>query len=332
MTKLLPILALIILCLTSCDRDRDNENDVEIPDFNFPQTIVFEDSLSKYKLYQGIASNLNPSEDFHLLELSSILFTDYAYKQRLIKLPEGTQITVSNSGGIEFPDGTILSKTFFYYNDDRDTSLGKQIIETRLLIKGNDTWNIASYEWNQNQTEAILSINGVDKQLSWINQNGQTKSTVYHVPSQNECMTCHQSNESLSPIGPSLLNLNRDIEYQGQNINQLEHLQDQGILSSVDIANIPTMVNYKDESESLEDRGRAYFAINCGHCHNPSAWDKPAERDFDFRHETTFSNTGIQNGKDKILEAIQDGEMPFIGTTMLDEEGIGLLTAYLESL
>lgn len=175
-------------------------------------------------------------------------------------------------------------------------------------------------------------MNGVDKQLSWVNESGQTKSTVYHVPSQNECMTCHQSNESLSPIGTSLLNLNRKIEVGSQSINQLQNLQEIGLLSDFDISSIPSMIDYKDESQSIQDRARAYFAINCGHSHNPNAWEEPAERNFDFRHETAFNNTGIQNGKNRILEAIQDGEMPYIGTTMLNEEGVGLLIAYLESL
>lgn len=84
MKYFLGIIISTLFILSSCDRDRDNDNELEIPNFNFPQTIVFEDSLSKYGLFSGNPSDLKPNDDFHLLELSSVLFTDYAYKQRLI--------------------------------------------------------------------------------------------------------------------------------------------------------------------------------------------------------------------------------------------------------
>ena len=98
--------------LGACN-DGNFDGEVEIPDFNFPQTIVFEDSLSAYSIYEGNPSDLIPSEDFHLIELTSILFTDYAHKQRLVKVPEGTQMTRLSDGSIDFPNGSILVKTDF---------------------------------------------------------------------------------------------------------------------------------------------------------------------------------------------------------------------------
>lgn len=319
--------------MLGCNRSNDGpQSRVEIPDFNFPKTVVFESSLSAYGLYEGSPSDLKPSADFHLLELSSVLFTDYARKQRLVKVPAGTQMIRQEDGSIDFPEGTILVKTFFYYTDERDTSLGKRIIETRLLIKESDTWNVATYLWNDGQTDASLRLTGNDMPVSWINASGVSRSTIYHVPTENECMTCHQSSSSMSPLGPSLLNLNRMVERDGITINQINHLQSLGILSSFDHSSVPEMVDYKNMSNSLSERGRAYLAMNCSHCHNPNAWDKAAERDFDFRYQTAFDQTGIQFEKDKIREALLDREMPFIGTTVLDEEGVGLVLEYLDSL
>ncbi|MEN8732437.1 MAG: hypothetical protein ABF321_07685, partial [Bacteroidia bacterium] len=83
---------------------------------------------------------------------------------------------------------------------------------------------------------------------------------------------------------------------------------------------------------SLEERGRAYLAMNCAHCHNPNSWERSAEREFDFRYETPFTEAGILYEEDKIKQALQDREMPLIGTTMLDEEGINLIIEYIESL
>ena len=76
----------------------------------------------------------------------------------------------SPDGSIQFPDGTVLTKTFFYADDERDPSLGRRIIETRLLIKESSTWNVATYVWNQEQTAATLELNGITTQVSWINE------------------------------------------------------------------------------------------------------------------------------------------------------------------
>lgn len=324
-------IGLILLVLISCRKEEFNRA-IKIPDFNFPKTVVFKDSLSFYEIFEGIPANLSPSEGFELLELSSVLFTDYSHKQRLVKIPVGTQMAKSSDGTIDFPNGTILTKTFFYYNDERDTTLGKRIIETRLEIKENDVWNVATYIWNQNQTDAILALDGLDTPISWIDENGIGRSTAYHIPTENECMTCHQSNSKMTPLGPTLLNLNRNVDRNGNTLNQITHLQNIGLLNNFSVNQIGKMVNYNDLNTSLEERGRAYLAMNCAHCHNPDSWEKAAELDFDFRYETPLNEAGIFNKEKKIKRVLQDREMPLIGTTMLDEEGVNLIIEYLDNL
>ncbi|NNK21763.1 MAG: hypothetical protein HKP48_00335 [Winogradskyella sp.] len=332
------VIGFLIISSISCNddnldfQDDDSGFQVEIPDFNFQQTVVFENSLLSYNIYQGNPSNLLPSDDFLLLELSSILFTDYAYKQRLVKVPEGTQMTRLNDNSIDFPDGTILAKTFFYYNDERDTSLGKRIIETRLLIKESNLWNVATYIWNDAQTDATLELNGMDTQVSWTNSNGNNISTLYHIPDRNECITCHQSNSTLIPLGTKLRNLNRVVERNGASINQINHLQSVGVLNGFQVNEISQIVDYNSLNFSLEERGRAYLEMNCAHCHNPSAWEESAEQDLDFRYETPLNQTGLLDEQDEIINLVSEGEMPLIGTSILDQEGIDLIIQYIESL
>lgn len=326
---LICIIGLLIFTIISCN---DFDFQVEIPDFNFPQTVVFEDSLSAYNIFKDTPSNLIPSDDFQLLELSSVLFTDYAHKQRLVKIPEGTQMTRLNDGSLDFPDGTILTKTFFYYKDERDTTLGKRIIETRLLIKEDNTWNVATYLWNETQTNATLALNGMDTEVGWINKNGNNSSTLYHVPDENECIACHQSNSTMTPLGTKLRNLNRTVERNGISLNQINHLQSVGFLNDFQVSQVPNIIDYTDDSNSLSARGRAYLDLNCSHCHNPNAWEEPAEQDFDFRYETSLNQTGLLDEQNEIMELVTDGEMPFIGTTILDQEGVDLIIEYLESL
>jgi uncharacterized repeat protein (TIGR03806 family) len=332
--QLLQIMGLILaggLIISSCYKEEFNAR-VGIEQFNFPQTVTFLDRLSSYQVFEGTPAHLTPSEDFKLLELSSILFTDYAHKQRLVKIPAGTQMIKTSDGTIDFPNGTILTKTFFYYHDERDTTLGKRIVETRLEIKEKEVWNVATYIWNENQTDAILETDGLDTSISWIDANGMARSTAYHVPTQNECMTCHQSNSSLTPIGPTLLNLNRDVERNGTTLNQITYLQNEGFLHSFSVHEVGQMVDYNDLNASLQDRGRAYLSMNCAHCHNPNGWEKATEREFDFSYETPLQRTGILYEEEKIKRALQDRAMPFIGTTLLDEEGVNLIIEYLDTL
>jgi uncharacterized repeat protein (TIGR03806 family) len=318
----------LMTVVSSCDGDFE----VTIPDFNFPQTITFEQNLSTYNIFKDTLSDLTPADDYHLMELSSILFTDYAKKQRLIKVPVGTQMERLNDGSINFPDGTILVKTFFYYNDERDTSLGKRIIESRLMIKEESTWNIATYLWNDAQTDATLKLDGLDTPVNWVNASGQPVSTLYHVPNENECITCHQSNSTMIPLGTKLRNLNREVERGGGTLNQINHLQAVGVLNDFSVDQVPTIVDYNDLSNSLADRGRAYLELNCAHCHNPDAWEVSANQDLDFRYETSLNLTGILGEEDQIIELVSQGEMPFIGTTMLDNEGVALIVEFIENL
>src|SRR5690606_19599625 len=97
--------------------------------------------------------NLQPTIYAFEYKLNTSLFTDYAHKQRLIALPAGTTMTFDGDGLPMFPDNTVIAKTFFYNIDDRDQSLGKIIIETRILIKINGVWETGDYRWNEDQTD-----------------------------------------------------------------------------------------------------------------------------------------------------------------------------------
>ncbi len=331
-TKIFLVSGLLLTITIVACIGNDFDDDPMIPEMNFVQTVQFETNLSAYRIFDGNPSDLIPTNNFHLLELSSPLFTDYAHKQRLVKVPEGTYMKKSDDDMIDFPDGTLLVKTFFYLNDESSESQEKRIIETRLLIKENSKWNPATYIWNEDQTDAILEHDGSETHVSWVNTNGNNLSTLYKIPSQNECGTCHQSNSNLTPLGPDLRNLNRIVVRNNTSINQLNHLQAIGVLSDFPIGSLPSIANYKDLNVPISERGRAYLEMNCAHCHNPTGWEKSNQRRFDFRYEISLSQTGIPIKREKILRTMANGRMPFIGTSMIDEEGIQLIRDYLEGI
>lgn len=322
----LAVLSLTALFAISCT---ENENNESIP---IPNTEQWNEKLSAYNVYQGSIEDLTPTEGFEQLDLNADLFANYAEKQRLVKLPEGTQMTYNGDGLPVFPMGTILVKTFYYFNDKRDESLGKKVIESRLLVKRAGVWNVATYVWNEDQTEALLDTDGMDLQVSWINDKGLSSSLMYHIPNQDECVACHQNNSLVEPIGPSLRNLNIDVNRNGQDVNQLEHLQSIGLMEPFDTEQVAHIPNFKDPSLSINERGRAYLDMNCAHCHNPDGWEKPARKPYDFRYGKELSSTGIADAKHRIENLIQSGEMPYLGTTIVDREGLELITEYLEAL
>ena len=232
----------------------------------------------------------------------------------------------------EFPEGTIIVKTFYYYLDNRNPDLGTNIIETRLLIKKEGQWNVATYVWNDAQTDAVLENNGANKYVEWVDANGNIKSVTYEVPTKQECTICHQIANEIEPIGPKLRNMNVEVIRDNEIVNQLTYFQSMGLLENFDHNLIGKIPDYFDTTMPLEDRGRAYLEMNCAHCHNPSGLPKAASIGFDFRYATPFSQTGILEYNTKIDRVIKDVYMPWIGTTILDEEGYTVVSEYLNSL
>ena len=65
-------------------------------------------------------------------------------------MPEGEAMQYNNNSLLPiFPDNTLISKTFYYYEDESNTDSNKIIIETRVLIKTEGTWKVGEYLWNE---------------------------------------------------------------------------------------------------------------------------------------------------------------------------------------
>ena len=286
--------------------------------------------LSDNSIFQGKLSDLVPATGYELYELSSQLYTDYAEKQRLIKLPAGETLQPVDDGLPEFPDGTILVKTFYYYHDKRDTAAGKKIIETRLLIKSGNRWSVGTYLWNEAQNEATLIATGLNKTINWINEAGEPKVISYHIPKNGECNTCHQYSDKMIPIGPTMRNLNRNVTRNGTNKNQLQHLQEAGIFDAIDPSSYSSLPDWSNTSVNLAERARAYLDVNCAHCHNPGGF--AAGTDLILSYHTPLENTRILKRKEAIIRRMARGQMPKLGTTIVHKEGLELIKSYINSL
>lgn len=186
-------------------------------------------------------------------------------------MPRGKSANYTIDHVIDFPEGTVLIKNFFYYKDERSIDKGRRIIETRLLINRGDEWEALGYIWNEDQSNAYFEIIGDIKEVSWIDEEGDHKNIAYIIPNKNQCKTCHAYNDKLMPIGPRARNLNKDYEYADGTMNQLGKWASVGYLSGFDANDIHPSIAVWDKADKydLHDRAMAYLDINCGHCHNP---------------------------------------------------------------
>jgi uncharacterized repeat protein (TIGR03806 family) len=314
--------------------------------------------LSEYNFYIGEnLADLNPNEGLLLYEPITPLFTDYAEKSRYVWMPEGTSANyVSDFESFDFPDGTILIKNFYYENVLPSNE--RRVIETRLMFKRDGEWEFANYIWNEEQTEAVFDLNARTVPLEVILDNGQNLSLNYKVPKKSQCETCHKDYEHSSPNGTKPQNLNADLAYQDGVMNQLMKWAETGYLNPSYPAEIETMVDWEDETQILQDRVRAYLDANCGHCHKESGHCSYRNIRLTFEDNDRENNIGVcvpfdeyvpgqPMGMEYTIEAgnaensmliyrmlaeAENVQMPLIGKSVVHQEGVDLLTAYINSL
>jgi uncharacterized repeat protein (TIGR03806 family) len=328
----------ITALLFSCGGDDDDYTAVDDMDDTIEVVdLTFETSLSEMGIFQGDFSNLTPASDVQLYEINSTLFTDYAAKQRLIRLPEGESMEYSGSELLpDFPDNTLVAKTFYYNIDDRNPSLGKQIIETRVFLKIDGFWQSGDYIWNEAQTDATYRETSSVEDISYIDTTGETQNVSYVIPSKQDCATCHNNSGNTFPIGLKLRSMNFNPMNGTVNQNQLQAFTDSGILTGLsspgDISLLPDWTD--DATYDIFERARAYMDVNCAHCHQPGG--EVTMFDLDFRYETAFNDTGIYANRGEIESRTQSTiptfRMPQIGRSIVHDEAVLMLLEYLEAI
>ena len=226
----------------------------------------FPKKLSDFSFFTDDKAQV-PSQGVVPYELISSLFSDYSYKQRWVYIPEGKKASFRKDEVFDFPTGSALIKTFYYPIDERDLTLGKKLMETRLLLKKADGWQAVSYAWNETQDEAFIKKAGKTILNEWIDFEGEVRSVRYRVPNKNQCKECHSYNDEIMPIGPKARNLNKIFNYSDESINQLTKWMKLELINPVQV-DLNTPVDWEDASYGLDERVRSYLDINCGHCHS----------------------------------------------------------------
>lgn len=337
------VIAFVISCLTAC-----SDNDV-VKGIQFPCGDGYE-KLSEYNFFEEPISDLRPREGVLPYGLNSILFSDHVEKQRFVYVPKGQVTPYDTTDVLSFPVGTILIKNFFFTSPTGE----RDLIETRLLLHRRDGWNAEVYEWNEAQTEAFRIIVGREKSISF-EKDGKLMTTRYQIPNKNQCKTCHAQGNDVVPIGPKVGNLNRSYTYNAVSENQLDRWVTTGILAAPP-GNIPHWPDYRDGSEDLTLRARAYLEVNCAHCHrregaasNTGLFLQYYNHDslsYGFRKKTVAAGAGSGDltynivpghAEQSILyyrmnsTAVQV-RMPELGRNLIDEEGVALIKEWIDAM
>ena len=319
--------------VTALDAEGNESSSSDTITCTFTGALEFKTLLSQMGVYTTALSSLIPMDGVQLYELNSTLFTDYAAKQRLVRLPNCEQMIYNGNDLLPtFPDNSLIAKTFYYNLDEGNPALGKKIIETRILIKVNGIWQVGNYIWNSAQTEATYRETGSEEIISYVDINGNTQNINYIVPSKDDCFTCHSNSNVTVPIGMQLRSMNFTPSYISQ--NQLEHFSSIGFLDGVDPSAITVLPDWTDTSLDILERGRAYIDMNCAHCHRPGG--PVMNFGLDFRLETAFDDTGIYANRGEIEMRVQSiaptYRMPQLGRTVIHEEAVVMLLEYLDAL
>lgn len=251
------------------------------------------------------------------------LWTDGAAKERWIYIPQGMQIDTSDMNHWNFPVGTRAFKQF---------SLNGKKLETRMFVKtqsdnGIQSWQMATYIWNEEQTQAKINYSGATNVLG----------TDHDVPSQNQCIGCH--------MGVSDANL-------GFSAFQLSAFTDE--LVKRNLLSHPPQKEIKIVGTPLQKAALGYLHANCSHCHNPRGigifdvyYDLNIDKISEMNAYKTLVNQRSQGSTSLRIEAgfpersyvfrrmssrTSGVKMPPLGTEKVDTVAVEIIAQWIKSL
>lgn len=266
------------------------------------------------------------------------LWSDGASKRRWMSLPARARIAVRDDGDWDLPAGTVLMKEF---------SAGGRRIETRLLVNRGDAWEGYSYEWNREETDAMLVPDGKEVLTA--------EGASWQIPSRAQCFECHTRAAGIT-LGLETGQLNRDFAIDsGRSGNQIAFLRARGAFEAdpgkpARLERAPSL----EASASVEARARAYLHANCSMCHRPGGTAAQAEIDLrasislrrmnlcnvepilgDAGHEGSRLIAPGDASSSVLLLRMRDsraGRMPPLATSRIDDKAVALVAEWIESM
>lgn len=310
--------------------------------------------LSDYRFFSGRLADLSPVDGVLPYTVINPLFSDHALKERFVWMIPGTHARYAGEDEVlAFPDGTMLIKNFLY--DRTLPNDVRRIMETRLMYKLEGRWHFANYIWNEDQTDAVLNTGSTTTSISWTDDPGHVRNVVYRTPSAGECLACHKRDAVPIPIGPKPRNLRMPHGYTDGIMDQLLKWSRVGYVREVPTGDGERMARWNDTNEDMTRRVRAYLDMNCAHCHSEGghcdyrpmrfAWHEtkdpaalgicvPAEEEVlpSLRYIVTAGDPEHSMLHHRMASTDEAVRMPLLGRSIVHEEGLALITAWIKTL
>lgn len=222
--------------LLICDHQPGNDGAFHtlIPSPAVTPTAPFPTKLSESGLFQSVKGHVvQPA--LIPYSVNSPLWSDGAEKLRFVALPGAdSKIDFSLNKAWGFPDETVLVKSFSLEMEAGNPA-SKRFIETRFMLKQQGEWVGYSYQWNDDQTDALLvAKEGLDRKYAIQTKTGVREQT-WHYPSRTECMVCH-SRAAAFVLGLSTPQLNKTHDYAGVTDHQLRVFEHLGLFKDMNWA------------------------------------------------------------------------------------------------
>ena len=168
-------------------------------------------------------------------QVAAPFWSDGMHKVRYLAVPldpvtgQAGKAVMTGKGGWNFPDGTVIVKSFAATLEETRPEQ-RLWIETRLLIRQQNEWAGYSYRWDEaGRSATLVGGAGEDRTLITRGPGGEEKSQLWHYPSRAECMVCH-SRAANFVLGLCTLQANTVADYPAGKRGQLEALQGLGLL------------------------------------------------------------------------------------------------------
>ncbi len=280
--------------------------------------------LSQTGLYSDFANRV-VADGTIAFAPNNVLWSDGADKQRWLQLPPRGVVNTAIMDHWEFPVGTRFFKEF---------SLDGKRLETRIIWRVRDTGMrevdtlLGAYVWDDTETDATFMPDG----------EMNIRGTDHDAPDADTCWRCHVG-EAGHVLGFSALQLGTELD-------------------SLPLSNPPPAGTvYNAPNTAL-----GYLHANCGHCHNPDggAWvDSHMILRLDVDEtdaattQTVMTTVGVplqqwvnHGFTDRIVaddpsmsaiiyrmsQRTPSEQMPPIATEFVDDAGVALITAWIQSL
>ncbi len=324
-----------------------------VPNAQQDRTSTFPRKLSDSGLFSSVIQQ-TPAPGVIPYSINAEPWADHAVAERLVAVPN--ELSIKAEGATwSFPKDSVLVKTLSLDMQHGDPSQRRRI-ETQILHFDGSEWMPYTYQWNEEQTDALLvGTAGSERTFEIVDPAaaGGKRTQTWRYAGRAECQRCHNrwSGPALAFNTPQL---NKDHDYGGVAASQLDTFANVRLIGKpVATENRPQLANPRDESAELDGRARAYLQANCAHCHRMHAGGSVLSQ---MHYDLSLDKTNMVGARPSQgtfgihaaqviapgdpfrsvllyrMAKLGGGRMPHIGSTEVDRVGVELIDDWLRQL